>query len=155
MPPHSPEGATVPSRAARLGALHGLCWPAPRHRGRSVCFAPPPLPPIPFGAVLCWRPVYPLLPACAVPRLADVSPPPPRLHGACFQLLVGDAHLRRADVLSRRPPPIAPLGRGSACRRRCGTRRDEYRARCGRKALPVPSEADSPSAPWCHPARSG
>src|SRR5262249_43526217 len=56
------------------------------------------LAPMSFGAVLRLRP-------CAVPRRADV-PPPPRLNGKiCLQFFVGDVPPRLADVSSRQLRP--------------------------------------------------
>src|SRR5262245_51287156 len=45
------------------------------------------------GPLLVASPLFEgaILPVCAVPRLADVSPPRLRLNGVCLRLLVGGA----------------------------------------------------------------
>src|SRR5262245_61920537 len=69
-----------------------------------VCLAAAALAPISFRAVLPLLPIFLLFPACAFPRLADVSPPPPRLNGVCLRLFVGGVPPRPADVL---PPQLS------------------------------------------------
>src|SRR5262249_51988777 len=48
------------------------------------------------------------LPTCAVPPLADVSPPRPRLNGVCLPLLVGDVPARLADPLPQPSFDVLP-----------------------------------------------